>query len=36
MDFSAVTDLGERGRLGSVCEFGWGRTYHTTYWVDPQ
>lgn len=32
---SVVVDLGERGQLGSVGEFGWGGAYHSTYWVDP-
>ena len=31
-----VTDLGERGTLGSVGEFGWNGAYHTASWVDPQ
>lgn len=31
-----VTDLGVRGLLGSKGEYGWGGTYHTEYWVDPQ
>ena len=35
MGFSIVTDLGERGTLGSVGEYGWGGAYHSTYWVDP-
>ena len=34
--FSVVRDLGARGQLGSVGEFGWGGAYHSTYWVDPQ
>jgi|TARA_B110000091_G_scaffold137297_1_gene146834 CubicO group peptidase (beta-lactamase class C family) len=36
LGFSVVTDLGERGSLGSVGEYGWGGAYHSTYWVDPQ
>ena len=36
LGFSIVTDLGERGTLGSVGEYGWGGAYHSTYWVDPQ
>ena len=35
LGFSIVTDLGERGTLGSVGEYGWGGAYHSTYWVDP-
>jgi len=36
LGFSVVRDLGARGQLGSVGEFGWGGAYHSTYWVDPQ
>ena len=35
LGFFVVTDLGERGILGSEGEYGWGGAYHTTYWVDP-
>jgi len=35
LGFSIVTDLGARGTLGSVGEYGWGGAYHSTYWVDP-
>ena len=35
LGFSIITDLGERGTLGSVGEYGWGGAYHSTYWVDP-
>ena len=35
LGFSIVTDLGERGTLGAVGEYGWGGAYHSTYWVDP-
>lgn len=35
LGFSVVDDLGERGTLGSVGEYGWGGAYHSTYWVDP-
>lgn len=35
LGFSVVDDLGERGSLGSVGEYGWGGAYHSTYWVDP-
>ena len=35
LGFWIVTDLGERGTLGSVGEYGWGGAYHSTYWVDP-
>jgi CubicO group peptidase (beta-lactamase class C family) len=33
---SVLRDLGARGDLGSVGEFGWGGAYHSSYWVDPQ
>ena len=36
LGFSVVTDLGARGELGSVGEFGWGGAYHSTYWIDPK
>ena len=36
LGFSVVKDLGRRGLLGSVGEFGWGGAYHSTYWVDPR
>ncbi len=36
LGFSITTDLGDRGILGSVGEYGWGGAYHSTYWVDPQ
>lgn len=35
LGFSVVEDLGARGVLGSVGEYGWGGAYHSTYWVDP-
>lgn len=35
LGFSIVTDLGTRGSLGSVGEYGWGGAYHSSYWVDP-
>jgi len=35
LGFSVATDLGARGTLGSVGEYGWGGAYHSTYWVDP-
>ena len=35
LGFSVVKDLGRRGSVGSVGEFGWGGAYHSTYWVDP-
>ena len=31
-----VMDLGARGQLGSVGEFGWGGAYHSAFWVDPR
>jgi CubicO group peptidase (beta-lactamase class C family) len=36
LGFSVLKDLGARGSLGSVGEYGWGGAYHSTYWVDPQ
>ncbi|MEK9613088.1 MAG: serine hydrolase, partial [Flavobacteriaceae bacterium] len=36
LGFSVVKDLGDRGQMGSVGEYGWGGAYHSTYWVDPQ
>ena len=35
LGFSISEDLGARGEMGSVDEFGWGGAYHSTYWVDP-
>lgn len=35
LGFSVVKDLGRRGTLGSIGEYGWGGAYHSTYWVDP-
>lgn len=31
-----VKDVGARGDLGSLGEFGWSGAYHSTYWVDPK
>lgn len=36
LGFRVVDDLGARGALGSVGEFGWGGAYHSSYWVDPE
>lgn len=36
LGFSIVKDLGKKGALGSVGEYGWGGAYHSTYWVDPK
>ncbi len=36
LGFAIVTDLGARGEPGSLCEYGWGGAYHSTYWVDPE
>ncbi|WP_375323638.1 serine hydrolase domain-containing protein [Flagellimonas sp. GZD32] len=36
LGFSVVEDLGDRGSLGSVGEYGWGGAYHSSYWVDPK
>ncbi len=35
LGFSVLKDLGARGTMGSVGEYGWGGAYHSTYWVDP-
>ncbi|MEY4641722.1 MAG: hypothetical protein RLZZ227_1716 [Pseudomonadota bacterium] len=36
LGFSVLKDLGARGTMGSVGEYGWGGAYHSTYWVDPE
>lgn len=36
LGFQIVEDLGLRGTLGSIGEYGWGGAYHSTYWVDPK
>ncbi len=35
LGFSVLKDLGARGTLGTVGEYGWGGAYHSQYWVDP-
>lgn len=35
LGFSVLKNVGARGTMGSVGEFGWGGAYHSTYWVDP-
>ena len=35
LGFAVLEDLGERGKLGSVGELGWGGAYHSVYWIDP-
>jgi CubicO group peptidase (beta-lactamase class C family) len=35
LGFSVTTDVGDRGVLGSLGEYGWGGAYHSSYWVDP-
>jgi CubicO group peptidase (beta-lactamase class C family) len=35
LGFSVLKDLGARGTMGSVGEYGWGGAYHSQYWVDP-
>jgi len=35
LGFSIVKELGTRGTMGSVGEYGWGGAYHSSYWVDP-
>ncbi|EDY82679.1 beta-lactamase [Verrucomicrobiia bacterium DG1235] len=36
LGFRVLYDLGKRGHLSSVGEYGWGGAYHSTYWVDPE
>lgn len=36
LGFSVLEDLGARGSMGTVGEYGWGGAYHSTYWVDPE
>ena len=36
LGFSVLKDVGARGTMGNVGEYGWGGAYHSTYWVDPQ
>ena len=36
LGFSVLKDLGARGQMGSIGEFGWGGAYHSTYWADPR
>ncbi len=35
LGFSIALDLGVRGELGSLGDFGWGGAYHSSYWLDP-
>ena len=35
LGFSIATDIGVRGQMGSLGEYGWGGAYHSSYWVDP-
>jgi CubicO group peptidase (beta-lactamase class C family) len=35
LGFSVTTEMGDRGVLGSLDEYGWGGAYHSNYWVDP-
>ena len=35
LGFSVLEDLGRRGTLGTIGEYGWGGAYNSTYWVDP-
>jgi CubicO group peptidase (beta-lactamase class C family) len=35
LGFKVAADLGARGTLGSVGDYGWGGAYHSHYWVDP-
>ena len=36
LGFSITNDLGDRGTLGSVGEYGWGGAYHSSYFVNPE
>ena len=36
LGFSITNQLGDRGVLGSVGEFGWGGAYHSNYFVNPE
>lgn len=36
LGFYVLEDLGARGVMGTVGEYGWGGAYHSTYWVDPK
>lgn len=36
LGFSVIEDLGAKGSLGSIGEYGWGGAYHSSYWVDPK
>ena len=36
LGFSITNDLGDRGTLGSVGEYGWGGAYHSNYFVNPE
>lgn len=36
LGFSVNKDIGQRGELGTVGEYGWGGAYHSVYWVDPK
>lgn len=33
---SVTKDVGARGVLSSIGEYGWGGAYHTNYWIDPK
>ena len=35
LGFSITNNLGDRGLLGSVGEYGWGGAYHSSYFVNP-
>ena len=36
LGFDVLEDLGLRGTMGSIGEYGWGGAYHSIYWVDPK
>lgn len=36
LGFSVLEDLGDRGKPGTVGEYGWGGAYGSTYWTDPE
>lgn len=36
LGFSITNDMGDRGTLGSVGEYGWGGAYHSSFFVNPE
>jgi CubicO group peptidase (beta-lactamase class C family) len=35
LGFAVISDLGEKGELGSVGAYSWGGAFNTSYWIDP-